>query len=448
MSIYFIPNLLTMKTKVLAAFAVALFLLSSCNEDGVDGGSDTPDIVLEGGVATGSFAVYEDGGDQTVTIEFDHKLDRYVQVAVTVSGTAVYGTDYSTNLGIASDSYVLQMSPETKSASFTFSPINNDDEDGERTVELTVSVDDKRVEISDASITVTIKDDESIAKNFLLNSTKVTTADLWLNCNSPMEITYSGNMAATVFPGGEFAPTMDVSYSRDTVLLAFSDIPFGVSGEEPPTYYERILVDEENIRGRVQYVDEGFSANQLREVIAEGPPFYAIVESYDYDDNGRIASITVTYYQEDGGIYDQFTVLSFAYNSNGTEVTITEEEGGGPRVVKGIDGDGPSQNVLTLDGKSNPFNGLAGIGLMFAGGQRFFYHALLPSNLVSGYYSNNGPVEYNYTYNSQGYPTGSATTKGEIPGGSKGVNFETWNNTIQYSDMDGLDPDGNAQNCD
>lgn len=111
--------------------------------------------------ATGSLSINENASAQSITVEFGANMPISTSFKVSLSGTAVYGTDYTTGPNGANGSFSVDVSSGTSSSTFSFSPIDNSDVDGDRTVILTISEVGSGINIgSAASMTVTIADDD------------------------------------------------------------------------------------------------------------------------------------------------------------------------------------------------------------------------------------------------------------------------------------------------
>lgn len=168
---------------------------TSCGDD------STPDIeAVTAAFATTSLSVSEDANARTITIDFASGLPIASSLEVTISGTATYGEDFTTSPDGASNSLSITIPAAETSSSFSFIPIDNNDEDGSRTVIFTLSSPAEGIELgSSTEFTVTITDDDSstgtasndisvVASKFYHSDVvSVTFDDEWLTISSTNE---------------------------------------------------------------------------------------------------------------------------------------------------------------------------------------------------------------------------------------------------------------------
>lgn len=145
-----------MKTIWILAAMSALILLVACGED--DSVITPVSIDFESNTLT----ISEAATPQTVNITFGDELPIASSVEISLSGTAVYGTDFMTNPSGMSGSFDITLAAGTSSTSFTLAPIDNDEVDGDRTVILTISSAATGIDLgSSLSFTATITNDDT-----------------------------------------------------------------------------------------------------------------------------------------------------------------------------------------------------------------------------------------------------------------------------------------------
>jgi len=433
-----------MKKKFLPLFAIISLIAFSCTDDSVT----IDDVDIEGivaGLTETSLTIGEADATKTITVDFGAELPSNIKFNVAISGTALYGTDYTTTLDEANGAYFLSVPAGATKKEFSFTPIDDDSQDtDDLTAIFTITSDDERIDLGDGVFTVTIENDDIFTdiELFLLNSVKLTKATLDTDCGGqpvviinydndgfPTEVVYDYTLYANVFRtenDGNIGTIQTFTVNYDTDSIWFTDPSVTTRAGEA----DDVVLIAKISDGRVsELVSLGRRRRRVDgpEIGPEGPP---PVTSLSYDESGRIASYITDY---DGEYSSGYT---FDYTSN-TEVDVFNV-GEGNR----IEGETPEPYYsFTIDGKNNPFEGFASLVMRLDGrsADRVFFHTILPSNLESGYESFNGPIENMYSYNSNNYPTGSVTTKGYAVDGrvSNDSNLRTWQLTFQYADMDG-----------
>ena len=431
-----------MKKKFLPLFAIISFIAFSCTDDSIT--IDDVDIeAIAAGLTETSLTIGEADPTKTITVNFGAEIPSNIKFNVAISGTAVYGTDYTTTLDEANEAYFLSVPAGATAKEFAFTPIDDDLLDAEDlTAIFTITSDDERIDLGDGVFTVTIENDDIFTdiELFLLNSVKLTKANLDTDCGGqpvviinydddgfPTEVVYDYTLYANILRienDGNIGTiqTFTVNYDTDSIWFTDPSVTTRVGETDNVALIAKIS------DGRVsELISKGGRKRRVDgpEIGPEGPP---PVTSLSYDESGRIESYITDY---DGEYSSGYT---FDYASS-TEVDVYEFSGEGPRTESDPDS-------FTMDGKNNPFEGFASLVMRLDGrsADRIFFHTILPSNLESGYESSNGPIVNSYAYNSNDYPTESATLKGYAESRvSSDSDLRTWLFTFQYADMDGGD---------
>ena len=95
----------------------SLIIISSCKDD---------DIVIASIQFTqAAFAVAENGDDLVVTLNLSESTQAGGTIEISFDG-GTYGTDYTTTPNNSGNPVSLDVASGSKTASFTFSPVNND----------------------------------------------------------------------------------------------------------------------------------------------------------------------------------------------------------------------------------------------------------------------------------------------------------------------------------
>ena len=145
-----------MKTIGLLLTMATLVVFMSCGGDD-DGIKIDPNLEIDFDAATAS--VGEDGSAITLTLSFP-EAPSDVSVTAAVTGTAVYGTDYTTSPAVTGGNVTLSVSEGDTEATITFTPIDNQDVDGSKTVIFTLQAAEGLELGTNTSMTVTITDNE------------------------------------------------------------------------------------------------------------------------------------------------------------------------------------------------------------------------------------------------------------------------------------------------
>lgn len=223
---------------MLSMLAMVVFI--SCKKD--DGG-----IViatdLEIGFQTTAVSVVESASAETITVTFP-AAPAAVTISAAVTGTATYSDDYTTNPAVSSGSISLSIAKDATSATITFTPVDNDDLDGNRTVIFTLQAADG-IELGDnATFTVTITDDE-------MPRNEVTLADL-----RAMYVDTEVLFTVDTYISGVVISDLDVNGDQNfTIQDATGGMTLRLTDDEDNTYVRGDEV-EVNINGAA--LDESF----------------------------------------------------------------------------------------------------------------------------------------------------------------------------------------------
>jgi hypothetical protein len=149
-------NMLRLNWKFLLASS-ALCVFIACGDEGI---ADIIPVNID--FATGGLSVNENASAQSIAVEFGTNMPVSTSFKVSLSGSATYGTDYTTSPSGTGGSFSVDVTSGTSSSTFSFVPVDNALEDGDRTVILTISEVGSGINIgSAASMTITIADDDT-----------------------------------------------------------------------------------------------------------------------------------------------------------------------------------------------------------------------------------------------------------------------------------------------
>ncbi|MCP4457353.1 MAG: hypothetical protein GY816_04910 [Cytophagales bacterium] len=142
------------KPLILALMFVAgtLLVLTGCNKD------EGTIPAIEVGFDESSTIISEDGDAITVTLVFPaSKIN--ASIVAEISGTAVYGTDYTTSPAVESGTIAMSVEKGDTEARFTFTPIDNEDYNEDLTV-IAELLEVDNIDLSSiTTYTITISDD-------------------------------------------------------------------------------------------------------------------------------------------------------------------------------------------------------------------------------------------------------------------------------------------------
>ncbi len=145
-----------MKNLLLFTLVASVGLLLSCGKD------DIKISPLSLAFSETEATVSEDADPVTVTLTFP-KAELAASVSLTISGTAVYGTDYTTNPAVEADQIMFDVEKDQTSISFTFTPLDNDDYNEAVTVIASLEEATGIVLGDNTSYTITIEDDGDLS---------------------------------------------------------------------------------------------------------------------------------------------------------------------------------------------------------------------------------------------------------------------------------------------
>lgn len=142
-----------MKKLIFTLFIMGFIILQSCKKD--DDGIAPVDIDFN----NASISIAEDAGAQTVTINFSQASPIAGTLTVTTGGTATYGDDYTTSIDGSSGTFDIEIAQGATSATFTITPVNDTNDEGNETATFTLSSSEGLLNIgSSATATVTLTD--------------------------------------------------------------------------------------------------------------------------------------------------------------------------------------------------------------------------------------------------------------------------------------------------
>ncbi len=142
-------------TMIFAIGSLTVFMSCGGSDDGI---KIDPNLEIEFDAT--SATVVESGSPITATISFP-AAPAAISITANVTGTAVYDTDYTSSPAVSSGTVTLNVAAGATSGTITFTPIDNDDLDGSRTVILTLAAATGIDLGTNTTFTVTITDDET-----------------------------------------------------------------------------------------------------------------------------------------------------------------------------------------------------------------------------------------------------------------------------------------------
>ncbi|MEC3907517.1 hypothetical protein VOI54_10845 [Tamlana sp. 2201CG12-4] len=205
----------------------------------------------------------------------------------------------------------------------------------------------------------------------------------------------------------------DESSSPDTsnnILTTKVDIAYSNGATETLhyTYSGMTLIKEESSDG--YYTDYIYEDNKLTEINYYDSPNPGILESYTYDAQERIATISTNIVGI--GVYD-YTVTYNANNSvittsytNGTPDKHTVNNGN----IVSFDEGGVYNSTYTYDSKNGPFKNIANRDILLTINSEnsyalnFALNNLLTEDIVETATSTNNSYTYTHTYTTFGFP--------------------------------------------
>jgi len=446
-----------MKRHTYAYFLVLSLFIFSCTDDN-ELVVNAEDIEITAGLAEAAITVSEGGLQQEITVDFGVPLTSNLKLNVAVSGTAEYGVHYTTSLDKSGDDFFISIPEGASSKIFTFTPVDNDELDDDKTAIFTITSDDERVTLESGEITVTIENDDFFTEIelFLMNSVKtellfsgfcediVTLID-YDEEGIPTRISYDFPDFPQIDRVDEdpYFPSFLVNYDADSIWLTFEENDKRVNQEETEPFMVATISEGRYDRIKLNESIGRLDGNNMFGRLSEGhPSFYY---QYTYDDNGRIERLG--FYQ--GEVEED--AISYVYESD-TEVEIVFD-------ISVLRADIiPFQSIfVTLDGKNSPREGFALlpglVSLFSANSEESFIQSIinfvvspLPSNMTSSeidLYSDSFITEWTYEYNSGNYPTGAEIESFEgffnprEDGDIEGPPSSFFYSTYQYLDMDG-----------
>jgi len=336
-----------------------MILFQSCGSDDGGGSSITP-VSLD--FSSTTLTVAESAGAQTVTVLFDAEAPVSASFDVTISGDATYTDDFTTSPDGSAGSFTVSVSEGDAAQSFTFTPVDNDQVDGDKTVIFTISGAVDGVQLGDdVVLTVTIDDDEGPSNvDFAVASNSVT--------EDEGEFTVTLDLATTTTATGTAEITISGDAEAVTTTPAATDNVFTVSaasGEDEVTFTitpvnDSELTDDSEVVFTLTDASGGLElgSSQLTYTltITEDdvvPPVTIASIRADYETNGTSTLESSTFIE---GI-----VISEKSNVTGKNIVIQDESDG--IVVRftedNVDFDlGDELRIDVSGGTLDAFNGL------------------------------------------------------------------------------------------
>lgn len=160
-----------------------------------------------------------------LTVNFSQPLPSDVQVVVELSGTATYGSDYTTSPDGSTGSATLSLSAGATSATVSLTPVNNPMLDGDRTVILTLTGASGVIPGTESSATVTIQDDETsvaLTAGSILSNDYSAGGTLVFLYSTDDGVTYSPEVPSGLVSG----QSVQVKINNGTIDLPLEDFNF------------------------------------------------------------------------------------------------------------------------------------------------------------------------------------------------------------------------------
>ena len=108
-----------------------------------------------------ALTISETENSQQILVNFSNQAPASGSVTVTLSGTGVYGEDYTTMPEGSSGSIVLSIAEDDQSASFSFIPIDDQEVENDRNIVFTLSSTEEKLTVgNDNELTVTLTSDD------------------------------------------------------------------------------------------------------------------------------------------------------------------------------------------------------------------------------------------------------------------------------------------------
>lgn len=224
---------------MLAVFG--LLVIASCSKD-EEGAVKVATVEFNSEAQT----VNENGSEITINIPFSRAAGKAGTITVTLAGTGVYATHYTTTPNGAAGSFNIEVSKGQTAAQFKLAPQNNSSLADDKTVILTIDEVSSGFEIGAKDVnTITILDDEGPTRANFTAATSSTAENL----TAGVDVTVGFTNAA---PG---AGTVTVALSSPTAVYGthFTTEPAATAGKI------QIAVSETNpnVKFKVKPIDDG-----------------------------------------------------------------------------------------------------------------------------------------------------------------------------------------------
>jgi hypothetical protein len=309
----------TIKLFALSVAAVSMIFLNSCGKD--DEGITPISIDFSSATAT----VAEDGGAQTVTVLFDSNAPIDATYDVTISGDAVYGEDYTTSPDGTSGSATIAVSAGDESSTFQFTPIDNDNVDGDKTVIFTISGSAEGIKLGTSlTYTVTIDDEEGLSNiDFATaeNTVSEDAGELTITLNFGTTTTAPGTVEVTL-TGDASAVTSDPAAVADVITVT------STSGVDNVTFTVTPVNDTEYAADRVITFTLGNATNGIELGASQQTYVLTVTE----DDPNTIASLRAEFEANGSSTLTggriQGVVITDKSNITGRNMVVQDASGG------------------------------------------------------------------------------------------------------------------------
>lgn len=354
----------TIKLFALSVAAVSMVFLNSCGKD--DEGTITP-ISIE--FSSAAATVAENGGVQTVTVAFDTEAPIDASYDITITGDAIYGEDYTTSPDGSAGSATIMVAAGDASSTFEFTPIDNENVDGDKTVIFTITESAEGIDLgASLTYTVTIDDEEGLSNiDFAAaeNSISEDNGALTVTLNFGTTTTAPGTVDITM-TGDASSVTSDPAAVADVITVT------SASGVDNVTFTVTPVDDTEYNADRVITFTLGNATNGIELGATQQTYELTITE----DDAQTIASLRAEFEANgsstlaEGRI--QGIVITEKSNITGRNMVVQDATGG--IVVRfedsNVDFDlGDEVSIDLTGGELTDFNGLVQIsGLELAAG--------------------------------------------------------------------------------
>lgn len=240
-----------------------------------------------------NLVVSEDGSAQTITLSLDVPAVMTTTITLDVSSdNATYGEDYTTTPDGSSGSITLDLAEGAQSASFTFTPVDNDDLDEDKLITFTATALGGVSLASAPKFSAFIENDEvstlSIKEDF--DDLKIVSSDLsnsfimdsWLQLNSNGQVYSSGSdLTLMSFPGNGVGGSLTFDNTADGPGTNFINISKRFLESDVTT-----SIEDQTFAAGTYYVAFNFTLHELE--ATTGVRRYASLGQINFNEDNNV----------------------------------------------------------------------------------------------------------------------------------------------------------------